>query len=135
MVTNTTGLKASTEVSLIETGEKHDRLGRRITPRARREELVAAWRESGLTQTAFARREGIIYSSFASWVQMARLRSVAALAVKPAPAPVRFVEARRPAAPALAPSTFALCVRLPDGTELRGQQARDLAELLRILRS
>ena len=47
MVTNTTGLKASTEVSLIETGEKHDLLGRRITPVARRAELVAAWRESG----------------------------------------------------------------------------------------
>ena len=133
MVTNTTELKASTEVSLIETGEKHDRLGRRITPVARRAELVAGWRESGLTQTAFARREGIIYSSFASWVQMARLRSVAALAAKPAPAPVRFVEARL-AAPTLSASAFALCVRLPDGTELRGQQARDLAELLRILR-
>lgn len=126
MVTNTT-------VALVETGEKHDRLGRRITPVARRAELVAAWRESGLTQTAFARREGIIYSSFASWVQMTRLRSVAALAAKPAPAPVRFVEARLPA-PTLSSSAFALCVRLPDGTELRGQKARDLAELLHVLR-
>jgi len=127
MVTNTT--------ELIETGEKRDRLGRRITPAVRRAELVAAWQESGLTQTEFARQEGIIYSSFAAWVQAARLRPAAVMAVKPANTnqPVRFVEARLPA-PNLSPSAFALCVRLPDGTELRGQKARDLAELLRVLR-
>jgi len=123
MVTNTT-------VALVETGEKRDRLGRKITPRDRREELVAGWRESGLTQAAFARREGVIYSSFVTWVQAARLRSVQA---RPAAAPVRFVEARLPT-PTLSPSAFALCVRLPDGTELRGQQAGDLVELLRALR-
>ena len=66
MVTNTT-------VELVETGEQRDRIGRRITPTARRAELVAAWRASGLTQAAFARREGIIYSSFAAWVQAERL--------------------------------------------------------------
>jgi transposase-like protein len=123
MVTKTT-------LALVETGEKRDRLGRKITPRARREELVAAWRESGLTQAAFARREGVIYSSFVTWVQAARVGSAQA---KPAAAPVRFVEAMLPA-PALSPSAFALCVRLPDGTELRGQQARDLVELLHVLR-
>ena len=125
MVTNTT--------ELIETGEKRDRLGRRITPAARRAELVAAWQESGLTQTEFARKEGINYSSFSAWVQAARLRPSAVLAVKPTIATVRFVEARLPA-PNPSPSTFALCVRLPDGTELRGQKARDLAELLHGLR-
>ena len=66
MVTNTT-------VELVETGERRDRIGRRITPAGRRAELVAAWRSSGLTQAAFARAEGIIYSSFAAWVQAARL--------------------------------------------------------------
>ncbi len=123
MVTNTT-------VALVETGEKRDRLGRKITPRARREELVAAWRDSGLTQAAFARREGMIYSSFVTWVQAARLQSVQA---RPAAAPVRFVEARLPTSTPSTPA-FALCVRLPDGTELRGQQAGDLVELLRVLR-
>lgn len=58
MVTNTT---LTTE--LVETGEKRDRLGRRITPAVRRAELVEGWRASGLTQAEFARREGIIYSS------------------------------------------------------------------------
>ncbi len=58
MVTNTT---LTTE--LVETGERRDRIGRRITPAARRGELVEAWRVSGLTQAEFARREGIICSS------------------------------------------------------------------------
>ncbi len=133
MVTNTTDSKTCTVALLVETGEKRDRLGRRITPAARRAELVAAWRTSGLTQTAFARREGIVYSSFTAWVQAARLQPVAA-AAKPAHAPVRFVEAKLPAPP-LSPPSFAWCVRLPDGTELRGQRAGDLAELLRALRS
>ena len=134
MVTNTTDSKTSTEALLVETGEKRDRLGRRITPAARRAELVAAWRTSGLTQAAFARREGVIYSSFAAWVQAARLRPAAPAAAKPVRAAVRFVAASLPL-PVPVPPAFALCVRLPDGTELRGQRAGDLAELLRALRS
>jgi len=43
------------------------------------------------------------------------------------------VEASLPL-PVPAPPAFALCVRLPDGTELRGQKACDLAELLRAWR-
>ena len=64
MVTNTT---AAMEV--VETGEKRDRRGRRITPAGRREELVTAWRQSGMTQAAFAQREGIHYTTFRSWVR------------------------------------------------------------------
>ena len=54
----------------METGEKRDRLGRRRTPAERRAELLAAYRQSGLTQTAFARREGIRYSTFCTWAQV-----------------------------------------------------------------
>ena len=133
MVTNTTETKGRAEALLVETGEKRDRLGRRITPAARRVEMVAAWRESGLTQAGFARREGINYSSFAAWVQAARLQVTATTAVKPIRAPVRFVEASLPS-PISASLAFALCVRLPDGTELRGSNASDLAALVRALR-
>ena len=52
MVTNTTlttELAVSAEASLVETGEKHDTLGRRRTPAERRAELLAAYRESGQT--------------------------------------------------------------------------------------
>lgn len=48
---------------------KQDERGRRITPAAEREELVRAYRESGLTQKAFADREGIKYPTFVSWLQ------------------------------------------------------------------
>ena len=85
MVTNTT---LTTE--LVETGEKRDRIGRKITPGPRRAELVAAWQGSGLTQAEFARREGIIYSSFAAWVQAARRSGKKQRRGMPA---VRFVEA------------------------------------------
>ena len=57
MVT-TTARAAETE--LIETGEQRDALGRRRTPWERRAELLAAYHQSGLTQKAFARREGIV---------------------------------------------------------------------------
>ena len=123
MVTNTT---LTTE--LVETGEKRDRIGRRITPVERRAELVAAWKSSGVTQAEFARREGIIYSSFAAWVQAERQRPKRRKRVG---LPVRFVEAKLPAAELPAPME----VRLPDGTLVRGSHAAELATLVRALRS
>ncbi|MEN9635029.1 MAG: hypothetical protein RL077_3433 [Verrucomicrobiota bacterium] len=133
---------------LVETGEKRDRLGRRITPVDRRAELVAAWRESGLTQTAFARREGIKYTTFCGWAQTEHAagrfpvvspggpRRQPAVAKKSA---VRFVEAVEacPSAPShlLARGTPDWEVRLPDGTVLRGPNATDLAALVRAIRS
>ena len=38
---------------------KRDERGRRITPASEREAVVRAYEASGLTQKAFARREGI----------------------------------------------------------------------------
>ena len=145
MVTNTTDSKTSTEALLVETGEKRDRLGRRITPADRRAELVAAWRESGLTQTAFARREGIKYTTFCVWAQAERAAGRFPVALpnksrrQPAVAKtptVRFVEAC-PSAPShlLARVAPDWEVRLPDGTVLRGPNATDLATLVRAIRS
>lgn len=53
---------------LVETGDKRDGRGYRIATLARRAELVAEYRQSGLTMAAFARREGLAYSTFAGWV-------------------------------------------------------------------
>lgn len=123
------------ETELIETGEQRDALGRRRTPLQRREELLAAYRQSGLTQKAFARREGITYTTFCSWAQTERRKGK--LPVAPAGrkrrrmqgmAPVRFVEA------ALAPASAPLEVRLPDGTLLRGGSASELAKLVQALK-
>lgn len=121
MATNTIGA-----MELVETGKTRDRRGRRITPAERREELVAAWRQSGLTQAEFARREGVRYPTFASWVQQARK----AAGGKQTPAPqVRFAEVQAAAMEA-APL---LEVRLPDGTVVRGASAREVAAVVRAL--
>jgi hypothetical protein len=48
---------------------KRDERGRKITPRGEREVLVRAYQQSGLTQKAFAQREGIKFATFVSWVQ------------------------------------------------------------------
>ena len=101
--------------------------------------LLAAYRTNGLTQSAFARREGITYSTFCTWAQAERRRGE----LPPAPAgpkrrrrvgspAVRFAEVRLPAVPA---SVSGLEVRLPDGTLLRGSSAVELAALVRALRA
>jgi transposase-like protein len=56
---------------LVETGEKRDARGRRLTPTARRAQMVEIYRGSGLTMAAFARREKIKYATFAGWVAKA----------------------------------------------------------------
>lgn len=138
MVSTTT---RAAETELIETGEQRDALGRRRTPLQRREELLAAYRQSGLTQKAFARREGITYTTFCSWAQAERRKGKLPLA--PAGrkrrrtqgmAPVRFVEACLPGQAALAPASAPLEVRLPDGTLLRGGSATELAKLVQALK-
>lgn len=122
MVTNTTG-----KLEVVETGEKRDRVGRKITPAVRREELVGAWERSGLTQVEFARREGVRYPTFASWVQQTRATKGSR---ESAARKMRFAEVQGPAS--LGGS--ALEVRLPDGTQLRGGSAAELAKLVRALR-
>jgi hypothetical protein len=44
---------------VVDAGEKRDARARRVTPGARRPQLVQAYRGSGLTMADFARREGI----------------------------------------------------------------------------
>jgi len=105
---------------LVDTGAKRDGRGRRIATTEEREAMVAQYLESGLTQKAFAEREGIKFSTFTSWVQG---RSKAG---KPG-RKVRFAEL---AAPAMA----GLAVQLPDGTVIRGTSAVEVAELVRALR-
>ena len=115
---------------IIDTGDKRDELGRRIVPRERRAELVRAYQASGLTQAAFARREGVRYSTFAHWVQVALKMSAT---IK---RPVQFAEVRLPLPRAAEESRAAgLEVRLPDGTMLRGGSAAELVKLVRALRT
>jgi len=100
---------------------KRDERGRRITPAAEREALVRAYAESGLTQKAFAKKEGVKYPTFVAWVQEHRRRS--------ARPKIGFTELTLPRA-VVAP----LEVQLADGTIIRGSQVEEVARLLQLIR-
>jgi len=110
---------------LVETGEKRDTCGRKTLPAARRAQLLREYEASGLTRAAFARREGLNYSTFAGWVQQTTMS---------APEPIRFAQLRLPT-PAVASGAVELEVRLLDGMTLRGNKVKELAALVRALRS
>jgi len=112
---------------LIGTAKQRDEGDDGVVILAQRAKWVAAYRESGLTMAAYARREGLAYSSFASWV----LKS-AQQGGRPFPT-VRFAEVELPAT-AKATVAATLEVRLPDGTLLRGGRVDELAALTRALR-
>lgn len=122
------GTTVTTE--LVRHGERRDRAGRQHVPRERREQLLAAFRESGLTRRAFARREGIRYTTFCNWTQRAAKRAGAGL---PVVASVRFAEVALPTGASTGGGV--LEVRLADGTTVRGGSIEELAALVRALRS
>lgn len=113
---------------VVDTGEKRDARGRRVTPTERRLQIVHAFRASGMTMAAFARRERINYATFAGWVAKAQRTTVAKR-------PIEFAELRMPFAPAAAAAPDQLEVRLPDGTVLRGGRVPEVVALVRALRS
>lgn len=110
---------------LVETGTKHDGRGRKITTPAERVALIAQYRDSGLTQRAFAQREGIKFSTFTAWVQGRRF------AGKPG-RKARFAEVAMMTQP---PVMVGLAVQLPDGVIVRGSSPGEIAALVRALRS
>ncbi len=125
------GTTVTTE--LVHHGEWRDRAGRQHVPPERREQLLALFRESGLTRRAFAKREGVHYTTFCNWTQRAAKR---VLAVPTGlSAPVRFTEVALPASSSASASGGGLEVRLSDGTTVRGGGVDELAALVRALRS
>lgn len=140
-----TTAETTAEAEVIETGEQRDALGRRRTPPDRREQLLASYRSSGLTQREFARREGINYTTFCTWAQAQRRSGRLPMAPAGVKRPRRSVSgksARLPfvevqvssAHPQAAHAATGLEIRLPDGTLLRGGSAEELARLARALR-
>lgn len=81
------------------------------------------YRQSGLTQEAFAKREGINYTTFCSWVPEAGKRPMKA---------VEFAQLQLPRV--LNAEVSSLEVRFPDGTSVRGGDPEVLAVLVRALR-
>ena len=112
------------QFELVDRGEKRDTQGRVIQKREERERILAAYDESGLTQRAFAKREGVKYSTLVWWLKQRRERDRGG-------APVRFEEVRLESAPEQAGS---LEVVLVDGTRVRGSHPAMVAQLVRTLR-
>lgn len=108
-------------------GERRDSAGRRHYPRERKQQLIATFRESGLTAVAFAQREGISYTTFCHWMQRAGKSATRAGSAST----VRFAEVALPTSV----SVGGLEVRLADGTVVRGGSVEELAALVRALRS
>lgn len=103
--------------------QKRDARGRHMRTRQERESLLKVYEESGLPQLAFAKREGIKYTTFVSWVQAAKKQR--------AEGPVKFTQLTLPS-PLKTQSV--LEVHLPDGSIIRGADAGQIGELIRLLR-
>ncbi|MFA6959473.1 MAG: hypothetical protein WC205_01830 [Opitutaceae bacterium] len=117
---------AAVQTEIVDDGQQRDRRGRVSWPRKRREQLLAEYERSGLSQAAFARREGVRYPTFAHWVQERRRGASA----KTSGVMPRFVEVGVPATPTAGPE---LSVTLPSGLVARGTDADALAALVRAL--
>jgi transposase-like protein len=126
---------SSSDTELIDDGHKRDGRGRRIAEPRRREEIVAGFAESGLTQKAYARREGVNYHTLVSWLGRSRrdstvIASSRASSQSAAPVP-RFMQVSCP--PAAPAGGSRLEVVLPDGVTLRGDDPAALLVLLNAL--
>lgn len=105
----------ATEV--VETGEKRDAGGRRLAERRHRDAMIAAYQRSGLTQRAFAEREGIGFFRFVAWLKRYRQERGKS----------GFVEVNVPRQPA-EPSKVE--VALPSGVVVRGADVEQIARLV-----
>jgi transposase-like protein len=129
---------ATVNTELVHHGERRDGIGRIHVPAERRRELLTAFRESGLTRQAFARQEGVRYTTFCNWVQQADQAAGADAGAMPRPKrtvmrPAQRINFAEVALPASAGRGLEVC--LTDGTILRGERVEELAALARALRS
>jgi hypothetical protein len=70
---------------VVDTGERRDARGRRVTPGARRQQLVQAYRGAGRRYGGLRPAGEVTYSTFAGWVAKAARESAQRN-------PVRFAE-------------------------------------------
>lgn len=115
----------SIETEVVDSGGKRDERGRRIVSAAERERILAEYAASGLTQSAFARREGLAYGTFVAWLGRQKREGAAKR-----PSPVRFEQVHLESAA----SGALVEVRLPNGMMVRGAAVAPVAELVRALR-
>lgn len=103
-----------------------------ITSREERDRVLAAFDASGMTQSAFARREGVKYHTLVHWLRERRRAAKPGVTASSTPAlkPARFHEIKL-AAPLSAPVE----VQLPDGTIVRCGAVRELLAVVKALRT
>ena len=119
-------MKSSAVAETLEIA-KHDERGRRIADAQEKEALMVGFVASGMTQRAFALREGINPFTFAGWMRQKRMDEE-----KRRPSGgQRFIELGMPRS---ASSGFCLEVVLADGLIVRGSDAKQLAALVGALR-
>ena len=124
----------STTTELINDENKRDTRGRRIAEPRRKAEIVAGCASSGLTQKAYARREGVNYHTLVAWLGKSRRHSgpprpeLDAELVAP-----RFAQLTWPPAACAVPNALRLEVVLPHGATLRGDDPSAMLILLHAL--
>lgn len=109
---------------LVESTEKRDIRGRRLGGEERRLAMLAEYDRSGLTQRAFAAREGLRYHTLVTWLVRRRREQAPRT---PSRDVVRFAQVRMPRLR----SGMEIC--LPNGIVIRGADAREVAVLVKIL--
>jgi len=122
----------TTQLEVVEQMQKRDHVGRRMTSGERRAQLLEAYEHSGMTQAQFARQHGIVYQTFASWVQ-SRRRLKPALSCARHFAQVQLAHAPRESN-ALDAGALLLRARFADGLELCASDATALAALIKLIR-
>jgi transposase-like protein len=109
---------------IVDNGEKKDARGHKLITAKERTALIAAYEQSGLTQKAFAMREGVRFSTFTAWLR--RYRKQAGGRDHPAFTELRLATVR---------PAWAMEIALPNGIVIRANQAQSVTTLVSALRS
>lgn len=117
----------SLETEVCNILEKRDARGRRLLSKEQWAEVLSAYESSGMTQKGFCRHEGLNHNSFV--YQLSLRRNKVSPEGRAAPK-FRQLQVNAPTA-----GSFSLEVSLPCGSQARGHDPAELAELIRLLRS
>lgn len=118
-------------IEVWDEGQKRDGRGRQIFNQAERDRLIDRYQESGLTQRAFAEREGINYTTFVGWLSRRRHEGSRKNARKAEGSAFTEVMLSGPRVDSI--GRWEVEVVLPDRTLVRGQSAREAAALVKLL--
>lgn len=119
----------SIETELYGDSGKRDGRGRRLLGEKQWYRLMSEYDASGLTQKVFCEREGIRYGTLVAWLGRRKKKRASS---EEALAEPKFHSLGEIGS--LSGGGAGLEVQLPDGTLLRGGNARELAELVVLLR-